>query len=81
LVSAANRAVREGRADSVSGWVSGALAERAERERRLAAMADAVRAYEAEFGVISEAEIAAQELADRRGARRPARSALRRKSG
>jgi hypothetical protein len=68
LVEAANEAVRAGRADSLSGWVNRALAERATKERRLAALRDAIAVYEAEFGEISRAEIAAQERADRRGA-------------
>ena len=43
-------------------------AEQTPDQRRLAAMAKAVALYEAEFGVISEAEIAAQRLADSRTA-------------
>ncbi len=53
LVQAGNRAVRAGRAESLSGWVNVALAEREAKERQLRAMADAVAAYEAEFGPIS----------------------------
>jgi hypothetical protein len=68
LVQAGNKAVAAGRASSLSGWVNLALAERAEKERRLQAMADAVAAYEAKFGVISAAELAAQSRADRRSA-------------
>jgi hypothetical protein len=68
LVDAANAAVKEGRAASLSGWVSRALEERAAKEHRLRALADAVAAYEMEFGVISAAEIAAQQRADSRGA-------------
>lgn len=45
-----------------------ALAEHFEKERRLAAMADAIATYEAEFGTISAAEIAAQQRADRASA-------------
>src|SRR5258708_315955 len=78
LVAAANEAVRAGRAESLSGWVNLALSERAAKERRLRAQAEAVAAYEAEFGVISAAEMAAQRRADQaaavvvRGARRVA---------
>ena len=45
-----------------------ALAERATKERKLAAMGDAIAAYEAEFGEISPDEIVAQRRADRRSA-------------
>lgn len=69
LVRAGQEAVAAGRAESLSGWVNLALAERAEKERRLRAMADALSAYEAEFGEISPEEMAAQERADRAAAR------------
>ncbi len=68
LVAAANQAVREGRAESLSGWVNVALAERVAKERRLRALQEAVEAYEGEFGSISDGEIAAQRRADRRNA-------------
>ena len=51
VVAAGQEAVASGRADSLSAWVNLALTERAEKERRLQAMAAAVAAYEAEFGV------------------------------
>ena len=62
------RAVAAGRADSLSGWVNLALAERIAKERRLAAMAEAVTAYEQRFGAISNEEIATQQRADQRAA-------------
>jgi hypothetical protein len=68
LVAAGSAAVAEGVADSLSAWVNEALAARAERDRRLAAMSDAIAVYEAEFGEITEAEIAAQHRADRAAA-------------
>jgi hypothetical protein len=68
LVVAGNRAVRAGDADSLSGWVNDALAEREAKDRRLRAMAEAVAAYEAEFGVITDEEMAAQKRADQRAA-------------
>ncbi|MBO0806042.1 MAG: hypothetical protein J2P25_23595 [Nocardiopsaceae bacterium] len=68
LLAVANDAVQRGSADSLSAWVNEALAERAERDEKLAAMADAVADYEAEHGVITEAEIAAQRRADREAA-------------
>jgi len=68
LVRAGNAAVRAGRARSLSGWVNLALAERAEKERRLKLMEQALQAYEAEFGPISEEELMAQDRADRSSA-------------
>jgi len=68
VIRAGNEAVAAGRAESLSGWVNLAMAERAAKERRLEAMAEALELYEREFGVISEAELAAQERADRTSA-------------
>lgn len=65
FIAAGNDAVAEGRAESLSAWVNAALAEKIAKERRLAAMADAVAAYEEEFGTITDAELAAQARADR----------------
>jgi len=69
LIQAGNEAVAAGRAESMSGWVNLAMAERLARERRLQAMAEALTLYEAESGTISAAELVAQDLADRRAAR------------
>lgn len=68
LVTAGNAAVEAGAADSLSAWVNEALAVRAARDRRLAAMSDAIAAYEAEFGEITMAELTAQHRADRAAA-------------
>jgi len=68
LVEAAGRAVRSGRADSLSGWINQALSEKVARERRLRGLSAAVAAYESEFGQITEAEMDAQRRADRREA-------------
>jgi Arc/MetJ-type ribon-helix-helix transcriptional regulator len=65
LAAAATAAVQAGRAESVSAWVGEAMGEKAAKERRLAALAEAVRAYEAEHGPISDDEIVAQARADR----------------
>lgn len=70
ILAAAAAAVREGRADSVSAWVNEALIERAAKERRLAAAAAAIAAYEAEFGAFTDEELAEQERADRDAAAR-----------
>ena len=69
LVAAGNAAVAEGRVESLSAWVNLALLDRAATDRRLRALADAVAAYESEFGAISADELAAQERADRAAAR------------
>jgi hypothetical protein len=68
LLRAATEAVARGREASVSAWVNGALADRHAKERRLTAMAAAIAHHEAELGVITEEEIAAQRRADRRDA-------------
>ncbi|CAN5863341.1 hypothetical protein BH11GEM1_BH11GEM1_20340 [soil metagenome] len=68
LLAAGNQAVADGRADSLSAWVNVALADRAAKERRLAAMLDAVACYEAECGEISDREMAAQAREDRSAA-------------
>lgn len=85
LVEAANEAVAAGRASSISTWVNAALAERAAKERHLRAMAEAIAGYEAEFGMISAAELIAQQHDDRRTSiavreprKRPVRSRRRR---
>jgi hypothetical protein len=68
LVAAGQRAVKAGLASSLSGWVNLALADRAAKERRLAAMGEAIAAYEAQFGELSEGELLAQARADREAA-------------
>ena len=68
LIEAANQAIAEKRVASLSGWVNLALTERAAKERRLRGLAEAIAAYEEEFGEITPAELAAQERADRRNA-------------
>jgi len=65
LIEAGNDAVAEGRAESLSAWVNTALAEKILKERRLAALAEAVAAYEARFGAISLRELDEQKRADR----------------
>jgi hypothetical protein len=88
LIEAGNRAVALGSARSISGWVNQALAERAATEERLRAMAEAVAAYEAEYGVITAEEMEEQSRHDARTARvvrgrrrrAPAGAALRRRS-
>ncbi len=69
LVQAGHDAVAHGTIDSLSAWVNLALTERAEKDRRLRALGDAIAGYEAEFGTITTDELAAQARADRAEAR------------
>jgi Arc/MetJ-type ribon-helix-helix transcriptional regulator len=57
LLVAAQRAVDEGRAASVSAWVNDALRLKTEHEERMQALDSFLAAYEAEHGVIGEAEM------------------------
>jgi hypothetical protein len=68
LVQAGHDAVAEGLVESLSAWVNLALADRAARDRRLRALADAVDAYEQQFGAITADELEAQARADRASA-------------
>jgi len=65
LVEAGHQAVAAGLADSLSSWVNAALAERATRDQRLQALAEAISVYEADHGAITGEEMAAQERSDR----------------
>lgn len=56
-IEAAQSAVAGGQAASVSAWVDDALRLKVEHDRRLAALAAFVAAYEAEHGAITEDEI------------------------
>lgn len=57
LLTAARNAVAEGRAGSLSAWVNDALARQADHDRRMKALDEFLRAYEAEHGRITAAEI------------------------
>lgn len=57
LLLVAQTAVDEGRAASVSAWINDALRLKADHERRMRALDSFLAAYEAEHGVITEAEI------------------------
>ena len=65
LLEAANRAVSEGLARSVSEWVGEAMAQRRDRDARLAVMRRLLEEYEVEHGFISDEEIAEQAQQDR----------------
>ena len=68
LIEAGNRAVAAGQADSLSAWVSVALSEKADRDRKLQCLSAAIADYEAEFGEISAEEMVVQRRADREAA-------------
>jgi hypothetical protein len=51
--------VAEGRAESLSAWVNGALRRQADHDRRMKALDEFLDGYEAEHGAITEQEIEA----------------------
>lgn len=57
LLQAAHDAVEAGRAESISAWVNHALQLKADHERRMEALDSFLAAYEAEHGVITDAEM------------------------
>ena len=65
LLEEARAAVGDGRSLSVSEWVAGAMAQRVATDRRLAAIGELIRDFEAEHGVITEDEIVEQAQVDR----------------
>src|SRR6266536_80949 len=58
LLDVAQHAVAQGRAENVSAWVNDALRLKVAHDRRLAAIDEFLRAYEAEHGEITDQEIA-----------------------
>ena len=66
FVRVGNEAVASGRATSLSAWVNAALAERVKEERRLVAMDEAIAAYEAKHGKITDEELEEQRRHDRK---------------
>lgn len=59
LLTAGRAAVAEGRAESLSAWVNGALRRQAEHDRRMQALDAFLDGYEAEHGEITEQEMQA----------------------
>lgn len=59
LLAAGRAAVAEGRADSLSAWVNEALRRQADHDRRMKALDEFLKAYEAEAGEITDDEIQA----------------------
>jgi hypothetical protein len=68
LIEAASRAVADGEADSVSGWVSSALAEKMRKDQKLDLLRAAIAEYETEFCEITASEMRFQERTDRENA-------------
>jgi len=64
LIETACDAVNAGQASSVSAWVNTAMEAKSRHSQRLAAWAEAVADYEAEFGEITEEEMDAQRRRD-----------------
>lgn len=65
LLREASRMVEQGQAESLSAWISEAMAVRAARDQRLASLAELVFEYEREYGEITDDELADQAQADR----------------
>ena len=57
LLDAAEKAVAEGRSDSVSAWVNDALRRKQDHDARLKALAAFVASYEHASGVITDDEV------------------------
>src|SRR5579859_2201661 len=58
LVEASHAAVEAGGAESISAWVNDALRLKVEHDRRLRALDEFIAGYEAEYGEITEDEMA-----------------------
>jgi Arc/MetJ-type ribon-helix-helix transcriptional regulator len=59
LIAAGQAAVAAGEAESVSAWVNDALRLKAERDRKLRGLDEFIKAYEAEYGEITDEEMEA----------------------
>jgi hypothetical protein len=57
LIRAAERAVAEGRAKSVSAWVNEAMQRQVEHDERVRALREFISAWEAEHGEITQEEM------------------------
>jgi hypothetical protein len=65
VIRAGNIAVEAGRAVSLSAWINAALSEQVFKEKKLKAMAEAVKAYESEFGAFTKEELEERRRLDR----------------
>ena len=68
LAAAGQQAVADGKADSLSGWVSDAIEDKIDRDNKLEYLARAIADFEAQNGTITDTEISAQRRADRTNA-------------
>lgn len=68
LIRAAERAVAEGRAESVSAWVNEAMRRQVEHDERLLSLGAFISAWEAEHGELTQAEMDAASRDSRRRA-------------
>lgn len=59
LVEAGQAAVAAGDAESISAWVNEALRQKADHERKLRGLDEFIKAYEAEYGEITDEEMEA----------------------
>jgi Arc/MetJ-type ribon-helix-helix transcriptional regulator len=66
LIRAAEQAVADGRAESVSAWVDEAMRRHVEHDKRLRALAEFISAWEAEHGEITHEEMEAAARTARR---------------
>jgi hypothetical protein len=57
LIEAGHRAVAEGRAETLSGWVNDALRLKADHDRRMRALDESLLAHEAGHGEITDEEM------------------------
>jgi hypothetical protein len=80
LLAQVARAVRAGRAPTVSAWVDDALRKKLADETRLAAFDAYLADYEREFGVITEEEIRAARVDMKARAIRTGKSSRRRRA-
>lgn len=59
LIEAGQAAVAAGEAESISAWVNDALRQKVDHERKLRGLDEFVKAYEAEYGEITDEEMEA----------------------
>lgn len=75
LLAAAHEAAARGQSGNLSAWISDALRLKLDHDRRLAALGSFLAAYEAEHGVIDDAEVArANRSAQRRAVHVPGKA-------
>jgi hypothetical protein len=57
LIEAGQAAVAVGEAESISGWVNDALRQKVDHERKLRGLDEFIKAFEAEYGEITDEEL------------------------